>query len=68
MNYILDTDGVFSVTQQTGINYSQNHLSAVGSFTGSVGPYGTFDQNGSVWDVLSNQGDHQLFVPMRGGG
>jgi len=68
VNYILDADGVFSVTQQAGVNYTQNYLTAVGSFTGSVGPYGTFDQNGGVWEILSNQGDNQLFVPMRGGG
>lgn len=68
VNYILDASGVYSVTQKAGVDYSQNYLSSIGSFTGSKGSYGTFDQNGSVWEVLSNQGQNQLFVPLRGGG
>jgi formylglycine-generating enzyme required for sulfatase activity len=68
VNYILDASGVYSVTQKAGVDYSQNYLSSIGSFTGSKGSYGTFDQNGSVWEILSNQGQNQLFVPLRGGG
>lgn len=68
VNYILDANGVFSVTQAAGVNNSQNYLSAVGDFTGSKGPYGTFDQNGGVWEILSNQRENKPFVPMRGGG
>ena len=68
VNYILDASGVYSVTQKAGVDYSQNYLSSIGAFTGSKGSYGTFDQNGSVWEILSNQGQNQLFVPLRGGG
>ena len=68
VNYILDASGKYSVTQKAGVDYSQNYLSSIGSFTGSKGYYGTFDQNGSVWEILSDQGQNKLFVPLRGGG
>ena len=42
------------MTQKDAVNYSQNYLSAVGSLSGSQSAYGTFDQNGGVWEVLSN--------------
>jgi formylglycine-generating enzyme required for sulfatase activity len=69
VNYILDPTGVYSVSQKAYVIYTQNHLSAVGSFSGSQSAYGTFDQNGGVWEVLSNNIlQNQLFVPLRGGG
>ena len=45
--------GVFSVTQAIE-EPSRNHLSDVGAFTNSRGPYGTFDQSGNVseWNDL----------------
>ena len=47
----------FAVTQSTVINGSQNYLTDVGSFTGTPGPYGTFDMGGNAFqwndDVIS---------------
>jgi sulfatase modifying factor 1 len=40
---------VLSVTQ-TGIDLSQNYLTDVGAFSNSPSPYGTFDQDGNVWE------------------
>jgi sulfatase modifying factor 1 len=40
--------GVFSVTQLSVLNATQNYLTAVGSFSAAPGPYGTFDQGGNV--------------------
>ena len=69
VNYILDANGFYSVTQKNAVNYSQNYLSAVGSLSGSQSAYGTFDQNGGVWEVISNnKSQNQLYVPLRGGG
>ena len=57
------------MTQKDAVNYSQNYLSAVGSLSGSQSAYGTFDQNGGVWEVLSNnKSQNQLYIPLRGGG
>jgi formylglycine-generating enzyme required for sulfatase activity len=67
VNYILDRNGFYAVTQEPFVNTTQNYLSAVGSFTASAGPYGTFDQNGNVWELISNQAANQLFTPLRGG-
>ena len=46
--------GVFSVTQVVE-EPTRNHLSEVGAFTNSRGPYGTFDQSGNVaeWNDLT---------------
>jgi formylglycine-generating enzyme required for sulfatase activity len=47
----------YSVTQSGSTNYSQNYLTAVGSFTGSASYYGTYDQSGDVYnwcDTLYN--------------
>jgi formylglycine-generating enzyme required for sulfatase activity len=43
-------NGVYSVTQSSGYNDSQNYLTAVGSFTDSASYYGTFDQSGDVYN------------------
>lgn len=40
----------YSVTQSTTYDSNQNYLTDVGSFTGSESYYGTFDQNGNVWE------------------
>ena len=45
-----DDAGVFSVTQSTAVDFSQNYLTDVGAFSNSAGPYGTFDQAGNVWE------------------
>jgi formylglycine-generating enzyme required for sulfatase activity len=43
--------GVFSVTQSSSYVYggSQNYLTRVGAFTNSASPWGTYDQNGNVY-------------------
>ncbi len=41
---------VYSVTQSGGYDANQNYLTAVGSYPGSAGFYGTFDQGGNVWE------------------
>jgi sulfatase modifying factor 1 len=68
VNYILDVNGFYSVTQQPFVNTNQNHLSAVGSYSASEGPFGTYDQNGGVWEVLDNGGVNRRDAPLRGGG
>ncbi len=50
-NYILDATGDYCVTQDPNLDLSQNYLTNVGVFTGSASAYGTFDQNGSVWEM-----------------
>ena len=42
------SDGVFCVTQTNTFDKRQNYLTPVGFFTNSAGPYGAFDQAGSV--------------------
>jgi formylglycine-generating enzyme required for sulfatase activity len=43
-------NGVYSVTQGSGRSSSQNYLTPVGAFTNSASAYGTYDQNGDVWN------------------
>ena len=43
-------NGVYSVTQSADDSDTQNYLTDVGSFSGSAGAYGTFDQGGNVWE------------------
>ena len=40
----------YSVTQSASYSSSQNFLTDVGAFSGSVSAYGTFDQSGNVWE------------------
>ena len=42
---------VFAVTQSASYSTSQNYLTDVGAFTNSASAYGTFDQNGNVWEL-----------------
>jgi formylglycine-generating enzyme required for sulfatase activity len=67
VNYILDRNGFYAVTQEPFAHPQQNYLSAVGSLSSSVGPYGTFDQNGNVWELVGNDNPSQPFVHSRGG-
>lgn len=48
-NYITLPDGLLSTTQSPNFD-SSNYLTDVGSFTESSSYYGTFDQNGNVWE------------------
>jgi len=43
-------DNVFSVTQSSSFDSNQNYLTDVGAFSGSQSFYGTFDQNGNVFE------------------
>ena len=45
-----EASGYFAVTQQYGYNPLQNYLTPVGAFTNSASTYGTYDQNGDVWN------------------
>ena len=40
----------YSVTQSLIEDPNQNYLTDGGSYEGSAGPYGTFDQGGNVWE------------------
>jgi|GEM_PF-433383 len=51
VNYILDATGAYCVTQQPYLDFSQNYLTNVGAFPGSASFYGTFDQNGNLWEI-----------------
>lgn len=44
-------NGVYSVTQSSSFSSSQNYLTDVGAFTNSASAYGTYDQNGNVWQL-----------------
>jgi formylglycine-generating enzyme required for sulfatase activity len=59
-------NGVYSVTQSSSYNLSQNYLTAVGSFTDSASYYGTFDQSGDVFNWNSTIVDSDYPV-LRGG-
>lgn len=58
---------VSAVTQSQGIRSSQNYLTDVGSFTGSSGPYGTFDQAGNLGELNQLTGLAGNRVGVRGG-
>jgi sulfatase modifying factor 1 len=61
-------NGVFSVTQSASYSGSQNYLTDVGGFSGSVSAYGTFDQSGNLveWNDLTDAAG--LSRGLRGGG
>src|SRR5207237_566311 len=50
-NYVAD-DGTYAVTGSSIYDPSQNYLTDVGSYPNSPSPYGTFDQNGDLWQWL----------------
>lgn len=55
MNVIVGVN--FSVTQNATLYPTQNYLTDVGAFTGSASHYGTFDQNGGLyqWNDLDGK-------------
>ena len=59
VNYIDDADRSFtySVPQTTFLDTTQNYLTDVGAFTGTVGAYGTMDNAGNVvnWNDLDGK-------------
>jgi sulfatase modifying factor 1 len=48
-------------------NFNQNYLTDVGAFTGSQSFYGTFDQNGNVWEWNDLDGQAGPMKGFRGG-
>ncbi len=46
----ITVSGNYSVTQSGSFDSNQNYLTDGGSYEGSAGPYGTFDQGGNVWE------------------
>ena len=47
--YTHQGSNAFSMTQSASYSATQNYLTDVGAFTGSASAYGTFDQNGDVF-------------------
>jgi len=64
VNYIFST-GAMTVTQQPLIDPTQNYLTNIGAMSGSVSYYGTFDQNGNLWEILGSNGNTGIIL--RGG-
>jgi formylglycine-generating enzyme required for sulfatase activity len=64
-NYKLN--GVFSVTQSPNYVSSQNYLTDVGAFPNSGSFYGTFDQNGNVFQWNDLNGVSSSSRGLRGG-
>jgi len=65
-NYV--ASGLFALTQQLSLSLSQNYLTDVGAFTATPGPYGTYDMNGSVWEVTDMDARPGPVRTIRGGG
>jgi len=69
INYIVLPSGFYSFTQNAILSPTQNYLTDVGSFTGSASYYGTFDQNGNLWEITdSAYGTNRALLVVRGGG
>lgn len=66
VNYIFST-GAMTVTQQPTIEATQNYLTNVGAMLSSPSSYGTFDQNGNVWELMESAGMTGGAVILRGG-
>lgn len=67
VNYIIAATGFFSVTQSPVFSPSQNYLTDIGAFTSSASYYGTFDQNGNVWEWTDLPGSPVTYRILRGG-
>lgn len=65
------TGSGYSVTQNASQVSSQNYLTNVGAFAGSASFYGTYDQNGNVFEMIDRDGTNSNsvngFVEVRGG-
>jgi sulfatase modifying factor 1 len=62
------SQGLFALTQVLSLDLSQSYLTDVGAFRRSVGPHGTFDQNGGVWEWTDMDGSRSPIRILRGGG
>ena len=58
----------YSVTQSGDYDANQNYLTDVGAFSGSESFYGTFDQNGNVWQWNDLDGTSGSSRGLRGAG
>lgn len=65
-NYV--AQGLFAMTHQLSLDLQQNYLTNVGAFSGTRGPYGTYDMNGSVWELTDMDGSASVIRTIRGGG
>ena len=65
-NYV--AQGLFAMTGQLSLDLEQNYLTDVGTFSGTRGPFGTYDMNGSVWELTDMDGSASLIRTIRGGG
>jgi formylglycine-generating enzyme required for sulfatase activity len=64
MNVILGIN--FSVTQVATLSATQNYLTNVGAFTGSASYYGTYDQNGNLYQWNDLDGAASAYRGVRG--
>lgn len=64
MNVILGIN--FSVTQVATLSATQNYLTNVGAFTGSASYYGTYDQNGNLYQWNDLNGAASAYRGVRG--
>lgn len=67
-NFIADATGysIYSVGQLGDLDPSQNYLSDVGAFTANASAYGTFDQNGNLWEWNDGDGAAAPYRILRG--
>jgi len=62
--------GKFAVTQASNLSPSLNYLTGAGAFSATLGPYGTYDQAGNVWewnDLAVGAGNAPGQAGLRGG-
>jgi formylglycine-generating enzyme required for sulfatase activity len=64
MNVIIGVN--FSVTQIATLSATQNYLTNVGVFTGSASYYGTYDQNGNLYQWNDLDGTASAYRGVRG--
>jgi sulfatase modifying factor 1 len=71
VNYISPETGNMCVTQETNIDSTQNYLTNVGAFIHSSSYYGTYDQTGNVWELITNNNENTIIlnnsIKLRGG-
>ncbi|MFM7248647.1 MAG: SUMF1/EgtB/PvdO family nonheme iron enzyme [Planctomycetaceae bacterium] len=65
-NYVT-SNGIYSVTQSSSYDPTQNYLTDVGAFSNSASYYGTFDQSGNVYEWNDLDGTAGSFRGLRGG-